>query len=110
MLAMVQGRKNELGGSASAGAARRVWRRLSKPVGRRWRNRLASASRSTGPRRSTISALRSLGWASARAARSIWRTLEAFRGALEERTRERVPLHWAMTQYNLGTALAILGE
>ncbi len=31
------------------------------------------------------------------------------RGA-EERTRERVPLDWAMTQNNLGNALATLGE
>ncbi len=34
----------------------------------------------------------------------------AFRAALEERTRERVPLDWAMTQMNLGAALAHLGE
>jgi tetratricopeptide (TPR) repeat protein/pimeloyl-ACP methyl ester carboxylesterase len=34
----------------------------------------------------------------------------AFHAALEERTRERVPLQWAMTQNNLGTALAMLGE
>src|SRR5262249_33699850 len=34
----------------------------------------------------------------------------AFRDALEERTRERVPLDWAMTQNNLGRALATLGE
>ncbi|HWQ70620.1 MAG TPA: hypothetical protein VN494_11845 [Patescibacteria group bacterium] len=33
-----------------------------------------------------------------------------YREALKERTRERVPLDWAMTQYNLGTALARLGE
>ena len=30
--------------------------------------------------------------------------------ALQERTRERVPLQWAMTQNNLGTALETLGE
>jgi len=30
--------------------------------------------------------------------------------ALEERTRERVPLQWAATQYNLGIALETLGE
>jgi len=30
--------------------------------------------------------------------------------ALEERTRERAPLHWAATQNNLGTVLAALGE
>ena len=34
----------------------------------------------------------------------------AYRAALEERTRERVPLDWAMTQKNLGTALRTLGE
>src|SRR5207302_11170680 len=28
----------------------------------------------------------------------------------EERTRDRVPLDWAMTQNNLGTALSRLGE
>ena len=34
----------------------------------------------------------------------------AYRAALEERTRERVPLKWAMTQMNLGNALKVLGE
>src|SRR5208337_457659 len=34
----------------------------------------------------------------------------AFRAALEEWTRERVPLDWATTQNNLGTALKRLGE
>ncbi len=34
----------------------------------------------------------------------------AFRNALEERTRERVPLDWAMTQASLGGALKALGE
>jgi hypothetical protein len=33
----------------------------------------------------------------------------AYRAALEERTRVRVPLEWAMTQENLGTALLVLG-
>jgi tetratricopeptide (TPR) repeat protein len=36
--------------------------------------------------------------------------VEAYRGALKERTRERVPLGWAMTQNNLGDALERLGE
>ena len=31
--------------------------------------------------------------------------VEAYRAALKERTRERVPLQWAMTQNNLGVAL-----
>jgi pimeloyl-ACP methyl ester carboxylesterase len=34
----------------------------------------------------------------------------AYRAALEERTRERVPLDWAATQNNLGIALRRLGE
>jgi tetratricopeptide (TPR) repeat protein len=34
----------------------------------------------------------------------------AYRDALKERTRERVPLQWAMTQNNLGSALSTLGE
>ena len=36
--------------------------------------------------------------------------MAAYRAALEERTRERVPLDWAMTQNNLGVALWTLGE
>lgn len=36
--------------------------------------------------------------------------VEAYWAALEEWTRERVPLDWAMTQHNLGTALRALGE
>jgi tetratricopeptide (TPR) repeat protein len=34
----------------------------------------------------------------------------AYRAALEERTRNRVPIDWAATQNNLGDALWILGE
>jgi tetratricopeptide (TPR) repeat protein len=37
-------------------------------------------------------------------------SVAAYRAALEERKRERVPLDWAMTQLNLGNALNILGE
>ncbi len=36
--------------------------------------------------------------------------MTAYRAALEERTRDRVPLEWATTQMNLGTALETLGE
>jgi tetratricopeptide (TPR) repeat protein len=36
--------------------------------------------------------------------------VEAYRDALKEWTRERVPLQWAMTQNNLGNALWTLGE
>jgi hypothetical protein len=34
----------------------------------------------------------------------------AYRLALQEWTRDRVPLKWAMTQHNLGTALMRPGE
>jgi hypothetical protein len=37
-------------------------------------------------------------------------TLDFEHDALKERTRERVPLNWAMTQNNLGIALQNLGE
>ena len=36
--------------------------------------------------------------------------MAAYRAALEEMTRERVPLDWATTQMNLGNALWTLGE
>ncbi len=35
--------------------------------------------------------------------------VEAYRAALQERTRDRVPLQWAATQNNLGIALQTLG-
>ncbi|EGV27601.1 hypothetical protein ThidrDRAFT_4583 [Thiorhodococcus drewsii AZ1] len=35
--------------------------------------------------------------------------MAAYRAALEEQTRERVPLAWAMTQTNLGSAFVRLG-
>ncbi len=36
--------------------------------------------------------------------------VRAYRHALEERTRDRVPRDWATTQNNLGNALKVLGE
>ena len=36
--------------------------------------------------------------------------MDAYRYELKERTRERVPLDWAMTQNNLGNAQALLDE
>ena len=36
--------------------------------------------------------------------------VKAYQLALEERDRERVPLDWAQTENNLGSALATLGE
>jgi hypothetical protein len=40
----------------------------------------------------------------------LLQAVAAYRAALKERTRERVPLDWAMTQSNLGAALWRLGE
>ena len=45
------------------------------------------------------------GSGNARAARKAQSGGRRLREALRERTRERVPLDWAMTQMNLGTAL-----
>ena len=44
------------------------------------------------------------------ATRHLTEAVTAFHAALEERTRDRVPLEWAATQDNLGVALARLGE
>lgn len=53
------------------------------------------------------SALKTLGERESGTAR-LEKAVAAFRGALEERTRERVPLDWAATQNNLGPALRTL--
>src|SRR5437764_9219486 len=53
--------------------------------------------------------MRSRASASARAA-PLEEAVTAYRDALKERTRERVPLDWATTQNNLGNALGSLGE
>ena len=99
------------GHSGSARAARRGWRRRSPPIVPRWRNGPASACRSTGPRRRTTSATRSgrSGERESGTAR-LEEAVAAYRAALEEQTRERVPLDWATTQNNLGNALWTLGE
>jgi len=54
-------------------------------------------------------ALRTLGERESGTAR-LEEAVSAYRAALEERTRERVPLQWAMTQMNLGAALQTLGS
>ncbi len=41
---------------------------------------------------------------------TLRKAIAAYREALNEYTRKRVPLEWAMTQNNLGNALSILGE
>ncbi len=40
----------------------------------------------------------------------LQQSVAAYRNALQEWTREHVPLNWAMTQNNLGNALVSLGE
>jgi tetratricopeptide (TPR) repeat protein len=54
-------------------------------------------------------AFQTLGAREAGAAR-LEEAVAAYRAALEEFTRERVPLQWAMAQCNLGNALAVFGE
>ena len=54
-------------------------------------------------------ALRTLAEREAGTAR-LQEAVEAYRAALQEWTRERVPLDWAGTQMNLGNALLTLGE
>ncbi len=90
--------------------ARRAWRRRFRPIVRRWWSGCASVSRWTGPRRRTISALRfrALGERESGTAR-LEEAVSAYRAALQEWRRERVPLDWAMTQNNLGLALSTLG-
>ena len=41
---------------------------------------------------------------------ALGQAVEAYREALKERTRDKVPLDWAATQNNLGIALRVLGE
>ena len=54
-------------------------------------------------------ALLGLGWRESGTER-LEQAVQAYRAALEERTRERVPLDWATTQDDLGSALSALGE
>lgn len=42
--------------------------------------------------------------------KSLEEAVAAFRQALQEWTREQVPMNWAKAQNNLGIALAILGD
>jgi tetratricopeptide (TPR) repeat protein len=60
------------------------------------RNRLGMALRTLGERESGTARLE--------------QAVTAYRAALQEHTRERVPLNWAATQNNLGNALWRLGE
>ena len=67
--------------------------------------------RSIGRRRRTISAMRfvALGERESGTAR-LQEAVAAYHAALEERTRERVPLNWAMSFGNQGVAMMRLAE
>ncbi len=97
--------------SASGRAGRRGSRRRSRPIGRRWRSGRASACRCNWAmtQNNLGIALEALGERESGTAR-LEEAVAAYRAALEERTRERVPLDWAQTQSNLGNALRTLGE
>jgi hypothetical protein len=41
---------------------------------------------------------------------ALMKAITTYRAALEERTRDRVPLRWALAQNSLGVALSMLGE
>jgi tetratricopeptide (TPR) repeat protein len=83
-------------------AAAVAWQRLlvERPADRaeraRWRVQLGLALWRLGEREAGTARLEE--------------AVAAYRAALEEYTRERVPLDWAMTQNNLGNALRALGE
>ena len=71
---------------------------------------LASSDDERGAARNNLgTALSTLGERESGTAR-LEEAVAAYRAALEERTRDRVPLQWAMTQNNLGNALGRLGE
>ena len=103
--------------SCSIRQAHSISRETNSATMPRWPKRstsLAGASlsrrvrkdRSNGPRPRLISAMRSgrLGERESGTAR-LEEAVDAYREALKVRTRERVPLHWAGNQDNLGIAL-----
>jgi len=77
------------------------------------RRRLLALAASDGERGAALNNLGAALWTLGRRESGTARLEEAvtaYRAALEERTRERVPLDWAATQMNLGNALETLGE
>ena len=59
---------------------------------------------------SSLSLVSTVWRAPPRSTERLEQAVAAYRATLEEYTRERVPLRWATTQNNLGTALHILGK
>jgi tetratricopeptide (TPR) repeat protein len=85
------------------------WTRPSHFFARFWENLLASACRSNGPRPRIVLGLRSQCLAGEEDTVLLEEAPAAFREALKETPRERVPRQWAATQNNLGNALLLLG-
>ena len=89
----------------------KLLKRRWRPSAPRWRSATAQRCRSTGRRRRTISASRSMRCPNAKPAREHLAEAEAaYRLALEEYTREKAPVQWAMVQNNLGNTLNALGS
>ena len=90
----------------NAGTTKRCAARL-RFSGERWRNIPGRRLRSTGRRRrlNLGNALLRLGERESGTAR-LEQAVAAYRAALQEWTRERVPLAWAAAQADLGAALA----
>ena len=89
-----------------SGATTSLWRLLLIFTKRRSPFGRAIRSRGNGLARRTISALRLRGSGERESGTArLEEAVAAYRAALLERTRERVPLDWAMTQNNLGNAL-----
>ena len=96
--------------SASGRAGRRVLWRRSPSIARRWKNTARPGSPPMGDNaEQSRHCAPTLGKRENGTAR-LEEAVAAYRAALEERTRERVPLQWARTQMNLGIALTTLGE
>src|SRR5262249_47393098 len=94
----------------STRAEKRGSKRPSPSIVRRSRYRPASAFRSPGPTPRTVWALHLCAWGEGgRGTAKLQEAGVGGREALKERTRERVPLEWAVTQVSLGIALSALG-
>jgi exonuclease VII small subunit len=89
-----------------ASRRRRGWRRPSPAIGKRSRNIPGRAFPSTGPprRRNLGIALTNVRERESGTAR-LEEAVSAYRAALTEYSRERVPLNWVNAQRGLGSAL-----
>ncbi len=103
-------RGNALQRWARARAARRGWKRPSKPTTRRWRKNARPRALGLGGTQNNLgNALTGLGVLERSTAR-LEEAVDAYRAALEERTRDRVPLDWAASTGKQGMALFSLAD